>query len=77
MEKNLFLVWIVCLVLVVTHAKPVPQQDNYDDEVLSPRDTVYYPFWLIRPIYDQDDIGYNTNRRSTISYANVGAGWGR
>ncbi|KOX71329.1 hypothetical protein WN51_01602 [Melipona quadrifasciata] len=46
--------------------------DLDDDEALSPRDTVYYPFWLLRPIYDQDDIGYNTNRRSTMSYANVG-----
>ncbi|KAK9295622.1 hypothetical protein QLX08_010112 [Tetragonisca angustula] len=77
MEKNLLLMWIVCLVFVVTHAKPFPQQDNYDDEVLSPRDTIYYPFWLVRPIYDQDNIGDNANRRPTISYANVGAGWGR
>ena len=43
-----------------------------DDEVLSPRDTIYYPFWLVRPIYDQDNIGDNANRRPTISYANVG-----
>ncbi|CAD1478254.1 unnamed protein product, partial [Heterotrigona itama] len=72
MEKNVLLLWIVCLAFLVTDAKPFSQQDNHDDELLSPRDTVYYPFWLIRPIYDQDDIGDNTNRRSTISYANVG-----
>ncbi|XP_076183726.1 uncharacterized protein LOC143155174 [Ptiloglossa arizonensis] len=55
--------------------------------MLSPEDTRHYAyaFWLGRPYYEQNDNGgentyYNSpwrRRSSTVSYANVGAGWGR
>ncbi|XP_003394570.3 uncharacterized protein LOC100648625 [Bombus terrestris] len=81
MEKGVLVFWIICLAIVIVDAKPFPQQESYDDEVLVPKDTIRYPntFWLGRPFYDQDDYyGDNTYRKpSTLSYANVGAGWGR
>ncbi|XP_068969330.1 uncharacterized protein [Bombus flavifrons] len=81
MEKGALVFWMICLAIVIVEARSFPQQESYDDEVLVPKDTIRYPniFWLGRPFYDQDDYyGDNTDRKpSTLSYANVGAGWGR
>ncbi|XP_061928761.1 uncharacterized protein LOC107998115 isoform X2 [Apis cerana] len=82
MARIVSVLCIVCLVLTIVLAKPVPQQNN-NGEVLAPKNTLYYPyaFWFVRPYYDQDDIDVGSfqleRRPSTISYANVGAGWGR
>ncbi|XP_034182509.1 uncharacterized protein LOC117605362 [Osmia lignaria lignaria] len=88
MKKSVFSFSIVLLYLLfVVIAKPIAQPGNGNLELLAARDTVQYPyyFWFRRPFYDQDyDGGDNTyynlqpdRRSSTISYANVGAGWGR
>ncbi|XP_017766188.1 PREDICTED: uncharacterized protein LOC108555162 [Eufriesea mexicana] len=84
MEKGVLFLCIVCVSFALISAKPIPLPENYDEELLAPKDTLHYPylFWLGRPFYAQDDDGDNTyyqpdRRSSTISYANVGAGWGR
>ncbi|XP_003704012.1 uncharacterized protein LOC100878033 [Megachile rotundata] len=87
MNTRVFSLWIVFLQLVLVLAMPVAEPQNDNLELLAARDTVRYPyvFWFRRPFYDQDyDGGDNTyynlppdRRSSTISYANVGAGWGR
>ncbi|XP_061928760.1 uncharacterized protein LOC107998115 isoform X1 [Apis cerana] len=77
MARIVSVLCIVCLVLTIVLAKPVPQQNN-NGEVLAPKNTLYYPyaFWFVRPYYDQDDIDVGSfqleRRPSTISYANVG-----
>ncbi|XP_076288544.1 uncharacterized protein LOC143213007 isoform X1 [Lasioglossum baleicum] len=58
-----------------------------DSETLQSADTLHngYAFWFGRPYYEMDDdAGYNggfdslvKQRTSTMSYANVGGGWGR
>ncbi|XP_076675171.1 uncharacterized protein LOC143372637 isoform X2 [Andrena cerasifolii] len=86
MERRVLFLLTSVLVLDTIGAKPIPELENSDLELLVPKDTVHrgYMFWLGRPFYDQDDWGDNSysgfqlNRRSsTVSYANVGAGWGR
>ncbi|GAB1859389.1 hypothetical protein CAJAP_00468 [Camponotus japonicus] len=78
---------IVFTALNFVNALPIPQFDNDGQDGLAARDTVYYGFplfWYRRPVYDSDDdivnggAVLNENRKSsTMSYVNVGAGWGR
>ncbi|XP_011879690.1 PREDICTED: uncharacterized protein LOC105568551 isoform X3 [Vollenhovia emeryi] len=78
---------IVFVVFDFVNAVPFPQFDDGGREGLAARDTAYYGFplfWYRRPIYDSDDDIVNggqvldgRRRSSTVSYVNVGAGWGR
>ncbi|KAL6255232.1 hypothetical protein P5V15_013570 [Pogonomyrmex californicus] len=78
---------IIFVAFNFVNALPFPQFDDAGREGLAARDTAYYGFplfWYRRPFYDDsdDDIvnggqALNGKRRSsTVSYVNVGAGWG-
>ncbi|XP_076288561.1 uncharacterized protein LOC143213007 isoform X3 [Lasioglossum baleicum] len=87
MAKGFVVVCAVLLAIVLVGAKPLPQSDINDSETLQSADTLHngYAFWFGRPYYEMDDdAGYNggfdslvKQRTSTMSYANVGGGWGR
>ncbi|XP_043254253.1 uncharacterized protein LOC122398464 [Colletes gigas] len=87
MKKSVLLFSIVSLAMALVGAKPVPESKQNDLEYLAPQESRYppYAFWFGRPYYElNDDDGDYTyfNRKSkrptsTVSYANVGAGWGR
>ncbi|KAL0126328.1 hypothetical protein PUN28_005011 [Cardiocondyla obscurior] len=79
---------IVFAVLNFINALPFPQFDDGGQEGLAARDTAYYGFpwfWYRRPINDDNDdeivnggqVLDGKRRSSTVSYVNVGAGWGR
>ncbi|KAM0731276.1 hypothetical protein ACS0PU_002336 [Formica fusca] len=78
---------IVFTALNFVNALPFPQFGDDGQEGLVARDTYYrFPlFWYRRSFYDDNDDDIvnggavlNGNRKSsTVSYVNVGAGWGR
>ncbi|XP_072764257.1 uncharacterized protein [Anoplolepis gracilipes] len=79
---------IVFTTLNFVNALPFPQFGDDGRERLAAKDTVYYGFplfWYRRSFYDDSDDDIvngaavlNDNRKSsTVSYINVGAGWGR
>ncbi|XP_031840809.1 uncharacterized protein LOC116430587 [Nomia melanderi] len=86
MHKSIAVTYAVLFALVLVGAKPIPQWQNNDLDVLAPADAYRYSnaFWFGRPYYEMDDAGDNAysnsllkQRTSTLSYASVGAGWGR
>ncbi|CAL1682250.1 unnamed protein product [Lasius platythorax] len=80
---------IVFTALNFVNSLPFPQFGDDGRERLAARDTVYYgfPLFWYRRFYDDSDDDIvnggevphtNGNRKSsTVSYINVGAGWGR
>ncbi|XP_076653911.1 uncharacterized protein LOC143359672 [Halictus rubicundus] len=87
MAEGSVAVCAVLLAIVLVGAKPLPQWDINDSESLQSSDAFRngYAFWFGRPYYEMDDDAGNNGgfdslvkqRTSTMSYANVGGGWGR
>ncbi|XP_053988731.1 uncharacterized protein LOC128881564 [Hylaeus volcanicus] len=84
MEKSLLFFSIVSFAIVFACAKPIPQFDQNDLEYSAPEDSGNRAFWFGRPYYDENDGGGDNNFNPpdqqpspTVSYTDIGGGWGR